>query len=553
MGTERERKYSALEHTKLHHSHQKSLQQPNPDSVVDTTNAVGKSVPDLSSDFASSSYRITSAILPLPESMVDRIPGGGVGLNSSTTWPGTQADRPDDVEVSTETYSPGRHIGWDKAAQLGANEDSSRCSSEPSDFEESGGVSLQSDDVSPECEKSDPWVGEALLQAIEHSHITESPSPSACTRADKQRDAPYEVPPRQAHHPVPQVLGVALHLLARDSEAPPPPRMGNFSMNASAREFRPLELSRSVQSCNGNRFWRVDKIRRSVDDRSKTAKAAQSKAAASAKVLKAAKGRKVTIPADKNVKPPPKIPSTSKASTSDPPAPPLAVPRPTKAYLLQATLPSRALTTPQTLLIVMDLNGTLVYRPNRHSTRVVPRPYLPQFLAHILSTSVVMVWSSARPQNVDRMCSQVFTPQQRGQLVARWARDKLGLTQAQYDAKLQVYKRLAPVWNDAAIASKHPGARFGARWGQHDTVLLDDSVLKASSEPYNCLVVPEFAIKVSSRGEGDGGGEDGGSAPVLKQVAGYLSCLAHQADVSAYMRTTPFAVGKGWENFLGGA
>lgn len=154
-----------------------------------------------------------------------------------------------------------------------------------------------------------------------------------------------------------------------------------------------------------------------------------------------------------------------------------------------------------------------------------------------------MIWSSARPHNVEAMCDQLFTPEQRQRLLGVWGRDRLGLSEAQYDSKLQVYKRLSAVW--AGLGGSH---RHG--WGQHNTVLLDDSALKASSEPFSVVVVPEF---VSDAAGGNEERVDVWQVPVLTQVAGYLQCLHFQADVSSFMRTSPFAVGRGWEQFCPGA
>jgi hypothetical protein len=59
----------------------------------------------------------------------------------------------------------------------------------------------------------------------------------------------------------------------------------------------------------------------------------------------------------------------------------LPEPKPTEEYLEQASLPPRRLTGPKKLLIVLDLNGTLLVRSNRGSN-YTPRPHVDEFLAY---------------------------------------------------------------------------------------------------------------------------------------------------------------------------
>ncbi|KAI9826888.1 MAG: hypothetical protein M1832_005827 [Thelocarpon impressellum] len=224
--------------------------------------------------------------------------------------------------------------------------------------------------------------------------------------------------------------------------------------------------------------------------------------------------------------------SASKAFSGPPPVP---VPRALPAYLSQAGAEPVKLDVPQPLLLVLDLNGTLLFRPSRASpTSFRARPDLEAFVAYIMSSYSVMVWSSAKPQNVARMCDKIFSRQQRQCVVAEWGRDRLGLSAAQYNAKLQVYKQLEKVWRDAAIAAAHPCYGAGARWDQSNTVLIDDSLLKAASQPHNILPVPEYVGK-----------PENGARPLREAVA-YLEELSWYGDVSAFMRARPFAVGADW-------
>nr|GFD57168.1 hypothetical protein [Tanacetum cinerariifolium] len=85
-----------------------------------------------------------------------------------------------------------------------------------------------------------------------------------------------------------------------------------------------------------------------------------------------------------------------------------------------------------------------------------------------------MVWSSARPENVRTMCSNLFSEEQRAQLAAVWARDTLRLSPQAYDAKVQVYKQLSWVWNDTAVQATSP--EKNQMWSQSNTVLIDDTI-----------------------------------------------------------------------------
>lgn len=213
-------------------------------------------------------------------------------------------------------------------------------------------------------------------------------------------------------------------------------------------------------------------------------------------------------------------------------------PEPTQEYLQKASIPSKQLDHPQTLLVIIDLNGTLVHRPSRkNSSRVVCRPYVQAFLDYLLTNHRVMVWSSARPENVGKMCNQLFDPARRAQLLAEWGRDTLGLTQQQYNEKVQVFKVLRKAWLAADRERWHPDHAGGGRFGQHNTFLVDDSLLKASSEPHNLVQVEEFE-----------GRPDQMRRDVLRRVVGYLEQAKWMSDVSAWVKAGQrFGADGGWD------
>ncbi|KXX78875.1 hypothetical protein MMYC01_204767 [Madurella mycetomatis] len=240
-----------------------------------------------------------------------------------------------------------------------------------------------------------------------------------------------------------------------------------------------------------------------------------------------------SIPREKNhhkTHPRPSSPHRGGQAISPPSAASGGIPEPTPAYLLRASFLPLPSPTPRPLLVVIDLNGTLLYRPSKRSpSRFVERPLARVFLQACLDkpNHHVAIWSSARPANVERMCAQLLAPEQLAKVVAVWGRDRFGLSRDDYNRRTQCYKRLTRLWSDPVVAASHPD---GAAWNQGNTVLIDDSVEKARSEPHNAITLPEFTGDVNEQPQ------------VLSLVQEYLDTLAWQMDISTYIRARPFAV-----------
>jgi hypothetical protein len=205
------------------------------------------------------------------------------------------------------------------------------------------------------------------------------------------------------------------------------------------------------------------------------------------------------------------------------------VPEPTTTYLQTASLPSAMLPEPKHILVVMDLNGTLLHRPNRKQPKSFrERPFARAFLEYCVKTFKLVVWSSARPENVSAMCDALLNKDLRGNVVAVWGRDRFGLSLSDYNIRVQCYKRLTTVWSDPLIRASHPDAANGGCWDQTNTVLVDDSLEKARSEPHNFIQVPEFAGDIDETG------------CILPQVHEYLNVLCSQENISSYIAGSPF-------------
>lgn len=233
------------------------------------------------------------------------------------------------------------------------------------------------------------------------------------------------------------------------------------------------------------------------------------------------------------------------------------IPEPTTEYLLRASFMPYRLTSPKPMLVVIDLNGTLLFRPNkRQASAFVERPRARAFLERCIDNYHVVLWSSARPENVQRMCAQLLAPNYLARVVAVWGRDRFGLTPADYTRRTQCYKRLTRLWSDPVVAGSYPPAAMRAwsgsgsnpdvagslggsgsgdgpaigEWSQANTVLIDDSAEKARSEPHNAVTLPEFTGNKKEKPE------------VLSRVEAYLETLSFQRDISTYIKEKPFSM-----------
>ncbi|ROW15447.1 hypothetical protein VPNG_02347 [Cytospora leucostoma] len=237
-------------------------------------------------------------------------------------------------------------------------------------------------------------------------------------------------------------------------------------------------------------------------------------------------GRRGHSPHQGQRKPAPRAAITAPSEASG------GIPDPTPSYLVRASFLPKRRATPGPLLVVIDLNGTLLHRPDKRKPfNFRARPHAHQFVRYCIETFWVVIWSSARPDNVKRMVGELTDGEQLGRVVAVWGRDRFGLTHEDYNARTQCYKRLTALWSDPVVAASYPADRegFAGRcWDQGNTVLIDDSVEKARSEPHNAITIPEFTGDMTT------------TPDILPMVHDYLNELCYQEDVSAYIRANPF-------------
>lgn len=204
----------------------------------------------------------------------------------------------------------------------------------------------------------------------------------------------------------------------------------------------------------------------------------------------------------------------------------LVAPAATDKYIAQAALPPQERPSPQPLLVILDLNGTLIHRKSRgFPPKFAKRAGLDYFIDTLMSKFKVMIWSSSQPRTVHAICQKLFQDRQRRELVAEWGRDKFDLTKSQYKSKIQVYKMLETVWADQTIQATYPIQ--SKRWDQTNTILIDDSKLKALSEPFNILEIPEF-INTDVQGMYE--------TVIFPKVLNRLESLSKHDDVSKVVR-----------------
>ena len=214
----------------------------------------------------------------------------------------------------------------------------------------------------------------------------------------------------------------------------------------------------------------------------------------------------------------------------------LPVPIPSQQYLAMASRPPNKLAAASTLLLALDLNGTLLYR-ELGSKAYSPRPSLDRFLAYCLEHHRVLIWSSAKAVNVDAICHKIFTLEKRRKLLGIWARESLGLSESQFEGKVQIYKSLTSIWDHKPIQRGHPNFDRGGRWSQENTVLIDDSLIKAKGHPYNLIQCPEYVTSKNGVEAGD----------VLGQIVAYLEEARWCDNVSSFIKNIyKFEIDKGW-------
>eukprot|EP00180_Rhodochaete_pulchella_P000382 Plantae.Rhodophyta-Rhodochaete_pulchella.ctg12672.p1 GENE.Plantae.Rhodophyta-Rhodochaete_pulchella.ctg12672~~Plantae.Rhodophyta-Rhodochaete_pulchella.ctg12672.p1 ORF type:complete len:279 (+),score=14.46 Plantae.Rhodophyta-Rhodochaete_pulchella.ctg12672:1045-1881(+) len=178
---------------------------------------------------------------------------------------------------------------------------------------------------------------------------------------------------------------------------------------------------------------------------------------------------------------------------------------PSRRALADSSTMSTHLSPPRRL-VLLDLNGILLFRcpPRGNGTAPRPthmphdmkqknnyvyfRPHARSFVEYMLHKFDVGIWSSARKDNIDGMLNRLLTQEQRGRLVLVWGQEHCrrveGAHSLENPRKPLFVKELFHVFN-------HP--HFSGRFNVHNTILIDDSPEKTSSNvPYTCFHPPTY-------------------------------------------------------------
>nr|CAG8456628.1 7467_t:CDS:2 [Entrophospora candida] len=204
---------------------------------------------------------------------------------------------------------------------------------------------------------------------------------------------------------------------------------------------------------------------------------------------------------------------------------------------------------PPLMLIVLDLNGTLVYRDGVHRL-IHPRPYISIFKNYLFRNKNfnIMIWSSAQRINVNKMVKEIFGNDDSNKLLEIWSRDKFPLTNKEYHSKCLTIKDLEMVWDELNKSLKNkniqpsssspPSQSSTILWDQTNTILIDDSPLKAQLQPYNAIHLKEFNRELFHNGNDS----------ELLNVIEYLELLKCQSNISHFIKNRPYDSNRNYAN-----
>ncbi|EEB08957.1 NLI interacting factor family phosphatase [Schizosaccharomyces japonicus yFS275] len=178
-------------------------------------------------------------------------------------------------------------------------------------------------------------------------------------------------------------------------------------------------------------------------------------------------------------------------------------------------------------LLVLDLNGSLLYRPPpRHLTKPIPRPGVKNFLKFAFANFNIVVWSSAQSHNIQKMMHAVMNKEQRKQVLLCMTREDVDFEEGDRNTKIQTYKNLTKVWQQL----KKDKDDNPAAWNQFNTVIVDDSAIKCCAQPYNLLQLSDFQPSPTEKTKDF----------ALVCAIRYLKHLKRIPNVCDYIRSYPF-------------
>ncbi|KAF4553968.1 putative NLI interacting factor-like phosphatase 2 [Elsinoe fawcettii] len=131
------------------------------------------------------------------------------------------------------------------------------------------------------------------------------------------------------------------------------------------------------------------------------------------------------------------------SSRRAPPPERMAIPHPSPEYMTHCAASSPIPSEPRRLLIILDINGTLGYRPSRQNIRA--RPHLAAFLEYIFREHDVAIWTSMQRGNFEKVLQMMTKESQREKLKLIWTREDMNLGK-NFGEYVQTYKELTKFW-----------------------------------------------------------------------------------------------------------
>ncbi|KAI8051108.1 HAD-like domain-containing protein, partial [Syncephalis plumigaleata] len=168
-------------------------------------------------------------------------------------------------------------------------------------------------------------------------------------------------------------------------------------------------------------------------------------------------------------------------------------------------------------LLVLDLNGTLIHRTKK-TKQFYARPHLGEFLERVLKRYAVLIWSSARPENVRLMASHCFKEYETYHyLAALWDRRAFQFTREEYAGNPVTVKNLEFIWN------------WRTCWHARNTLIVDDSPEKVERQPKNWIYLSTFTNTQEQQNDSE-----------LLRLATYLEEIANVKDIRSALDVNPF-------------
>ncbi|GAB2272229.1 hypothetical protein Dimus_007050 [Dionaea muscipula] len=197
---------------------------------------------------------------------------------------------------------------------------------------------------------------------------------------------------------------------------------------------------------------------------------------------------------------------------------------------------------PKKKLIILDLNGLLVYRTHRWvgkipSNRkhdglfgnqfVYKRPFCEEFMNFCLQRFEIGLWSSGKVHNVDGVLDCVFKGL-RSKLLFVWNQDHCtdyGFKTLENKEKPLFFRELKKVWVKVMPPCKH------GSYSASNTLLIDETPYKGLLNPPNTGIYPE-AYDANNLADN--------ALDPKEELGRYLNGLAEAEDVQAYVEAHPF-------------